>query len=653
MTTDPVARGRRSRRAGSRLALVVVLTAGVLLGVTALAAVAAPARAGQPPGPSPVVPTPPSTVRATALPTAQVDGIVWSQAVAGGTVFAGGEFASARPAGVAVGGRGQVGRRNLLAYDLATGVLDPNFRPAVNGAVQTVVASADGRTVWIGGAFTRVEGQPRYRLAGFDVRTGELLPDFHPTFDTVVDTLVQYGNTLYVGGAFSRVDGRPRAKLAALNATTGALLGWRPSADYIVHALAVSADGTSVVVAGGFATLNGVSARGLGALDRRTGATKSFPVNQAYYSYGDKAAFLSLSTSGTAVYASAYNFGGAGNLEGMVAADSDTGSLLWLDDCHGDTYDTYATPSTVYSVGHTHYCGNNGGFPEIGSPRRALAFTTRVTGTVQHNAGNNGVDNSGAPSPSLMEWFPTLTPGQVTGSDQAAWTVTGSGPFLLMGGEFTAVNGVDQQGLVRFATAPTSPDTAGPKIAGQLTPNADSLGRGAVRMSFTTIWDQDDLTLTYTLQRVRGAEAPVTVWRYDADGTFWSSRTIAVADTDLDPGGTYRYRVVVTDAAGNTATGAWAPVTVPSSGAPPAGDPPVAALTARADGRRGLRLDGTGSTDPDGMVARWRWDFGDGTASNAPQVAHTYARPGRYTVTLTVTDDSGRTARAQVTRGVS
>ena len=42
-------------------------------------------------------------VTADGLPTVQVDGVVWSQAIVGNTVYAGGSFANARPAGAAPG----------------------------------------------------------------------------------------------------------------------------------------------------------------------------------------------------------------------------------------------------------------------------------------------------------------------------------------------------------------------------------------------------------------------------------------------------------------------------------------------------------------------------------------------------------------------
>jgi YVTN family beta-propeller protein len=54
-------------------------------------------------------------------------------------------------------------------------------------------------------------------------------------------------------------------------------------------------------------------------------------------------------------------------------------------------------------------------------------------------------------------------------------------------------------------------------------------------------------------------------------------------------------------------------------------------------------FDASASTDADGTVATYRWDFGDGQAAttSSPGAAHVYADPGTYTATLTVTDNEG------------
>jgi len=48
------------------------------------------------------------------------------------------------------------------------------------------------------------------------------------------------------------------------------------------------------------------------------------------------------------------------------------------------------------------------------------------------------------------------------------------------------------------------------------------------------------------------------------------------------------------------------------------------------------------SEDPEGHLAYWRWDFGDGNTSSEQNPSHAYPEAGDYTVTLTVADDEGQ-----------
>lgn len=50
------------------------------------------------------------------------------------------------------------------------------------------------------------------------------------------------------------------------------------------------------------------------------------------------------------------------------------------------------------------------------------------------------------------------------------------------------------------------------------------------------------------------------------------------------------------------------------------------------------------STDSDGSIESWYWDFGDGNTSTQQNPTHTYNIAGDYTVILNVTDDDGNTS---------
>jgi PKD repeat protein len=47
------------------------------------------------------------------------------------------------------------------------------------------------------------------------------------------------------------------------------------------------------------------------------------------------------------------------------------------------------------------------------------------------------------------------------------------------------------------------------------------------------------------------------------------------------------------------------------------------------------------STDDDGNVVSWAWDFGEGNTSVVQNPSHSFQSPGTYAVSLTVTDDGG------------
>lgn len=92
------------------------------------------------------------------------------------------------------------------------------------------------------------------------------------------------------------------------------------------------------------------------------------------------------------------------------------------------------------------------------------------------------------------------------------------------------------------------------------------------------------------------------------------------------------------------------------NGEPEPNQVPVAALNATPlNGEAPLTvfLDATSSSDSDGSIVSYAWDFGDGSSGSGSSQHHTFTAAGNYTVTMTVTDNEGATDSTSVVISVS
>jgi len=76
----------------------------------------------------------------------------------------------------------------------------------------------------------------------------------------------------------------------------------------------------------------------------------------------------------------------------------------------------------------------------------------------------------------------------------------------------------------------------------------------------------------------------------------------------------------------------------------PPNKPPVADFSyspAQPSVGETVKFDGSSSHDPDGTIASYSWDFGDGTTGSGVTAEHAYSKEGSYKACLTVKDDKG------------
>lgn len=112
------------------------------------------------------------------------------------------------------------------------------------------------------------------------------------------------------------------------------------------------------------------------------------------------------------------------------------------------------------------------------------------------------------------------------------------------------------------------------------------------------------------------------------DGTTGSGKT---ASHTYATAGTYPVTLTITDARGLTDS-------VTKSFVMQVNEAPVAAFTHSSNGLE-VSVDASGSSDSDGSISTYQWDFGDGSTGEGRTASHSYSKPGTYSVKLTVTDN--------------
>jgi len=138
------------------------------------------------------------------------------------------------------------------------------------------------------------------------------------------------------------------------------------------------------------------------------------------------------------------------------------------------------------------------------------------------------------------------------------------------------------------------------------------------------------------------------LWDWDGDGTYDESSEEAVVTHTFDEAGTYEVTLEVTAFEDVSDTDSLT-VTVSAVNEVPIADPggPYTALEGEE-----ITFDGSGSSDSDGEITQYMWDFGDGSTGSESSPAYTYTEAGEYTAALTVEDDDGALS-AEVTTTVT
>ena len=134
----------------------------------------------------------------------------------------------------------------------------------------------------------------------------------------------------------------------------------------------------------------------------------------------------------------------------------------------------------------------------------------------------------------------------------------------------------------------------------------------------------------------------------DPDGTIvgyeWSfgdeaTATGITASHSYSSAGTYTVTLTVTDNNGLTGTTTKSVTVAPHEIEPQAPSASFTSSPSSPEVGQTVAFDASGSSDPDGTITTYSWNFGDGATATGITTTHSYSSAGTYTVTLTVTDN--------------
>lgn len=405
----------------------------------------------------------------------------------GSVIFAGGNF----------GLMGVQGRSRLAEIDLITGG-PTSWAPVVGNdpSNTSVLAMAlSGSTLYLGGNFGYIAGQPRHNLGAVDVTTGAATA-FAVDANSTVRALAINGSTLYVGGAFTGVGADARMFAAAVDATTGAVKPWTPNPNGSSGIFDFAVDGSTVYIGGDFSSIGGQARTGIAALDAVSG--NALPWNPGMGGYA-----IDLLLNGPTLYVGGYfSFAGGAPRTNLAALNTVTASAT------GWSPDPNHVVSDLALNGSILYVGGNFGMI-AGQPRSGLAAVDVNTAF-------------------LTPWAP------VTGGEIEALAIEGS--TIYVGGAFNSINNDPHKNLAGTSEVTVSVPgrTVESNAWGALSVHPNPF-RSATKLEFSLA---HEARVTVTIHDVAGREVARL-----ANGIYPAGTHEARIDAGRLPSGVYLCRL--------------------------------------------------------------------------------------------------------------
>ena len=438
--------------------------------------------------------------------------------------------------------------------------------------------------------------------------TGSVDPNDDPLIGpTPVWDIVEANGRYYIGGNFQNAAGEPQPYLAAIEVATGRLdHSFRPEVNGEVLSLAISPDGSSLYVGGRFSKINNSFTLRLAKLDAITGEVDT------NFDPDPSAAVSTIITDGPNVWVGG-TFLTIGGVAQANLAKLDTSGVVdtsFDPVINGQVLDLERFGSRLYFSGNFETVDGDAhgsiaavdaltGDLDPWAPQsdfKVYDLSLKTDGTLIYSAGAGSLRKGGN---SLIAWDTT--------TGEQVWRRVNAG-------DFQTVVATDE--LVYIGTHGNFVfiDNEGPFFEGDDNPNA-------VRRDKLAAFDP-----------VTGA---LDAWNPGASST-WGVWTLGLGPSGLLVGGDF-----------NTIGGVIQPHFAVFPGPAEGNISPTPTFTYTCNDAGACSFDATSSSDPDGSVTSYAWDFGDGRSASGATTTAAFGEHARPTVTLVVTDNDGAEARTQ------
>lgn len=393
----------------------------------------------------------------------------------------------------------------VAAIDTTTGAPVTAWSPAIaDGVVRAMALSTDGAMLFVGGDFTTVNGIAGIRgIAAIDTASGNLVASWGGSAAAVgageqINAMDVFDTKLYVAGNFSIVGGKARSNIAALAVANGVADDtWNPGTDGIVHALSVGNLGTFIYAGGAFSNLAGINRPRLGRLRLSDG---------------------SLDASWTPNIED-------GEVRGLEARDNDSVPRVFVGGTFSRVNATAVRRGVALSASAQINWSVDADAPIesfsissdstrvfVGGPFRSIAMQARNNVAALHAARGD-----------LTPWAPDVAGGEVF-----AFALSSDKKSVYLGGDFTSVAGTGQARIARVHAE-----------SGTLTPWRPALESGAVTTLALAPKGKNITRLAFTQDAVL-AGTETGLYRSTDDGVSWTRVSddigaFAVTDIALDP----------------------------------------------------------------------------------------------------------------------